>query len=37
MSTEAQKENIASNGIAPTFNHDEYQYLNLIKNIIENG
>lgn len=32
-----QKENIASNGNAPSFDHDEYQYLKLIKNIIETG
>lgn len=34
----AQKENIASNGNTASFDdHDEYQYLKLIKNIIEKG
>lgn len=35
MSVE-QKENVPSNGIF-AFDHDEYQYLKLIKNIIETG
>lgn len=34
--SEEQKENVPSNEII-SFNHDEYQYLNLIKNIIETG
>lgn len=35
--SEEQKENIATNGNAVSFDHDEYQYLKLIKNIIETG
>lgn len=35
--TEEQKENIAVNGNASIIDHDEYQYLKLIKNIIETG
>lgn len=32
-----QKEKNVINGNVPSFDHDEYQYLKLIKNIIENG
>lgn len=35
--TEHQKENIPVNGNEVSFDHDEYQYLKSIKNIIENG
>lgn len=35
--TEKQNEHIAVNGNAISFDHDEYQYLKLIKNIIETG
>lgn len=34
---EEQKENQPSNGIASFMDHDEFQYLKLIKNIIETG
>lgn len=34
---EEQKENIAVNGNGVSFDHDEYQYLKLIKNIIDYG
>lgn len=35
--SEEKKENIATNGNVVSFDHDEYQYLKLIKNIIETG
>ena len=34
--SEEQKENVPTNGNV-SFDHDEYQYLKLIKNIIETG
>lgn len=35
--TEHQKKNIPANGFEVSSDHDEYQYLKSIKNIIENG
>lgn len=35
--SEEQKENISNNTNLVSFDHDEYQYLKLIKNIIESG
>lgn len=35
--SDEHKENMVSNGNAHPVDHDEYQYINLIKNIIANG
>lgn len=34
---EDQKENVAANGNSSPLDHDEYEYLKLIKKIIETG
>lgn len=35
--SESEKENISANGNDHSTDHDEYQYLNLIDNIIKKG